>query len=66
MLSILQEAFTGVRSELDSVLAPSPPPSLPLPEDSPGRQLRDQRAVALLERYSELLLKMAEKKMDAN
>ncbi|XP_076138798.1 WD repeat-containing protein 62 isoform X2 [Alosa pseudoharengus] len=66
MLSVLQDAFAGVRSELDSVFTPSSPPLPPLPEDSPGRQLRDQRAVALLERYSELLLQMAEKKMDAN
>ena len=66
MLSILQEAFVGVRDELDSVCIQSPPPPLPPPEDSPGRQLKDQRAVALLERYSELLLQMAEKKLDTN
>ncbi|XP_062408359.1 WD repeat-containing protein 62 isoform X2 [Sardina pilchardus] len=66
MVSVLQDAFAGVRSELDMVFTPSSPPLPPLPEDSPGRQLRDQRAVALLERYSELLLQMAEKKMDTN
>ncbi|KAL2095980.1 hypothetical protein ACEWY4_008128 [Coilia grayii] len=77
MLSILQDAFAGVQTELDSVFTPSstppspcPPPCAaapapPPPEDSPGRQLRDQRTVALLERYSEMLLKMAEKKMEA-
>ncbi|XP_030633812.1 WD repeat-containing protein 62 [Chanos chanos] len=76
MKLILQEAFTGVQSELDS-LCPPPQRSAgkvaaasaeahPAVEDSPSRQLRDDRAVALLEKYSEMLLRIAEKKMDCN
>ncbi|KAK1786048.1 hypothetical protein P4O66_017784 [Electrophorus voltai] len=71
MKSILQEAFTGMLQEL-GCLCPQEPccaaqqASQPL-EDSPGRQLRDDRAMALLEKYSEmLLLRMAEKKMDCS
>ncbi|TSN57726.1 Mitogen-activated protein kinase-binding protein 1 [Bagarius yarrelli] len=66
MKSMLQEAFGGILQELHS-LCPQDISSAvpPLPEDSPGRQLRDDRAMALLERYSEmLLLRMAEKKLD--
>ncbi|XP_051521236.1 mitogen-activated protein kinase-binding protein 1-like isoform X2 [Myxocyprinus asiaticus] len=64
MKSILQETFVGVQSEL-TVLCPQTCPytqsSRPVPEDSPGRQLRDDRTVALLEKYSEMLLRMTEK-----
>ncbi len=66
MKSILQEVFVGVQSELNSLCPqktrPSPQSARPVPEDSPGRQLRDDRTVALLEKYSEmLLLRMTEK-----
>ncbi|KAG1953652.1 WD repeat-containing protein, partial [Pimephales promelas] len=61
MKSILQEVFVGVQCELLS-LCPQETHARPVPEDSPGRQLRDARAVALLEKYSEmLLLRMTEK-----
>lgn len=66
MKSILQEVFVGVQSELNSLCPqktrPSPQSARPVPEDSPGRQLRNDRTVALLEKYSEmLLLRMTEK-----
>uniref|UniRef100_A0A9J8AGY2 WD repeat domain 62 n=1 Tax=Cyprinus carpio carpio TaxID=630221 RepID=A0A9J8AGY2_CYPCA len=66
MKSILQEVFVGVQSELKSLCPQEMRPSIestrPVPEESPGRQLRDERAVALLEKYSEmLLLRMTEK-----
>lgn len=62
MKSILQEAFVGVRTELHTLYPQETQSNRPLPEDSPGRQLRDDRAVALLEKYSEmLLLRMTEK-----
>uniref|UniRef100_A0A8C1VCC9 WD repeat domain 62 n=1 Tax=Cyprinus carpio TaxID=7962 RepID=A0A8C1VCC9_CYPCA len=66
MKSILQEVFVGVQSELNCLCPqetrPSPQSARPVPEDSPGRQLRDDRTVALLEKYSEmLLLRMTEK-----
>lgn len=66
MKSILQEVFVGVQSELHSLCPQETRPSVqsarPVPEDSPGRQLRDDRTVALLEKYSEmLLLRMTEK-----
>ncbi|TRY85153.1 hypothetical protein DNTS_006348 [Danionella cerebrum] len=66
MKSILQEVFVGVRSKLNAFCPspeshPSTPRSHPIPEDSPGRQLRDDRAVALLEKYSEMLLLRIEK-----
>ncbi|XP_057207402.1 WD repeat-containing protein 62 isoform X2 [Triplophysa rosa] len=62
MKSILQEAFVGVQTELHSLCPQETQSSRPVPEDSPGRQLRDDRAVALLEKYSEmLLLRMTEK-----
>ncbi|XP_063061845.1 WD repeat-containing protein 62 isoform X2 [Engraulis encrasicolus] len=68
----LDSVFTS--SSSSSPPSPPPPPATPAPtpvggpppEDSPGRQLRDQRTVALLERYSELLLKMAAEKMEAS
>ncbi|XP_077063761.1 WD repeat-containing protein 62 isoform X2 [Siphateles boraxobius] len=61
MKSILQEVFVGVQCELLS-LCPQETRARPVPEDSPGRQLRDDRTVALLEKYSEmLLLRMTEK-----
>ncbi|KAG9348361.1 hypothetical protein JZ751_002096 [Albula glossodonta] len=72
MRSILRDAFSAVQSELDSVCpqnAPPPPPlktSCPSAEESPGRQLKDDRTVALLEKYSEMLLRIAEKKLDGN
>ncbi|KAI1893688.1 hypothetical protein AGOR_G00126270 [Albula goreensis] len=72
MRSILRDAFSAVQSELDSVCpqnAPPPPPlktSCPSAEESPGRQLKDDRTVALLEKYSEMLLRIAEKKLDCN
>ncbi|XP_067306204.1 WD repeat-containing protein 62 isoform X2 [Pseudorasbora parva] len=66
MKSILQEVFVGVQSELHTLCPPetrhSAKSARPVPEDSPGRQLRDDRTVALLEKYSEmLLLRMTEK-----
>ncbi|XP_026119203.1 WD repeat-containing protein 62-like isoform X2 [Carassius auratus] len=66
MKSILQEVFVGVQSELKSLCPQETHPSIvstrPVPEESPGRQLRDERTVALLEKYSEmLLLRMTEK-----
>ncbi|XP_062872404.1 WD repeat-containing protein 62 [Trichomycterus rosablanca] len=69
MKSILQEAFGGILHELHSLCPQEPnsdvPPVPKISEDSPGRQLRDDRAMALLERYSELLLlRMAEKRTD--
>lgn len=66
MKSMLQEAFGGILHELHSLCPQDISSAVPqLPEDSPGRQLRDDRAMALLERYSEmLLLRMAEKKLD--
>ncbi|MCI4385921.1 hypothetical protein PGIGA_G00056270 [Pangasianodon gigas] len=68
MKSMLQEAFGGILQELHSLCPQDLISAVPqLPEDSPGRQLRDDRAMALLERYSEmLLLRMAEKKLDYN
>ncbi|XP_016108746.1 WD repeat-containing protein 62-like [Sinocyclocheilus grahami] len=61
MKSILQEVFVGVQSELNS-LCPQETSTRPVPEESPGRQLRDERTVALLDKYSEmLLLRMTEK-----
>ncbi|XP_017574693.1 WD repeat-containing protein 62 isoform X1 [Pygocentrus nattereri] len=72
MKSILQEAFAGILQELD-LLCPQNPcltahqTTQQPPEDSPSRQLRDDRAMALLEKYSEmLLLRMAEKKTDCS
>uniref|UniRef100_A0A3B3SMN7 WD repeat domain 62 n=1 Tax=Paramormyrops kingsleyae TaxID=1676925 RepID=A0A3B3SMN7_9TELE len=66
MRSILTDAFAAVQSELDSVQGQRPPPKAicPSAEESPGRQLKDDRTVALLEKYSEMLLRIAEKKMD--
>ncbi|KAA0702267.1 WD repeat-containing protein 62 [Triplophysa tibetana] len=62
MKSILQEAFVGVQTELHTLYPQETRSDRPVPEDSPGRQLRDDRAVALLEKYSEmLLLRMTEK-----
>ncbi|XP_052471939.1 WD repeat-containing protein 62 isoform X2 [Carassius gibelio] len=66
MKSILQEVFVGVQRELKSLCPQETHPSIvstrPVPEESPGRQLRDERTVALLEKYSEmLLLRMTEK-----
>ncbi|XP_023663006.1 WD repeat-containing protein 62 isoform X2 [Paramormyrops kingsleyae] len=68
MRSILTDAFAAVQSELDSVQGQRPPPKAicPSAEESPGRQLKDDRTVALLEKYSEMLLRIAEKKMDCN
>lgn len=66
MKSILQEAFVGVQTELNSLCPQETRRGRPVPEDSPGRQLRDDRAVALLEKYSEmLLLRMTEKGANA-
>lgn len=66
MKSMLQEAFGGILQELHSICPQDTRAAVTrLPEDSPGRQLRDDRAMVLLERYSEmLLLRMAEKKSD--
>ncbi|XP_048837761.1 WD repeat-containing protein 62 isoform X3 [Brienomyrus brachyistius] len=68
MKSILTDAFVAVQSELDSVQGQRPLPKAicPSAEESPGRQLKDDRTVALLEKYSEMLLRIAEKKMDCN
>ncbi|KAF4086104.1 hypothetical protein AMELA_G00102950 [Ameiurus melas] len=68
MKSMLQEAFGGILQEFHSLCPQDLISAVPqLPEDSPGRQLRDDRAMALIERYSDmLLLRMAEKKSDCN
>ncbi|KAJ8280306.1 hypothetical protein GJAV_G00053000 [Gymnothorax javanicus] len=71
MRTILTDAFAAVQRELDGVCAcgPRPPPSktsCSSAEESPGRHLKDDRTVALLEKYSEMLLRIAEKKMDCN
>ncbi|XP_064157680.1 WD repeat-containing protein 62 isoform X1 [Anguilla rostrata] len=71
MRAILTDAFAAVQRELDGVCTRGPPPpppkaSCPSAEESPGRQLKDDRTVALLERYSEMLLRIAEKKLDCN
>lgn len=68
MKNMLQEAFGGILQELHCLNPQDQNSTAPqLPADSPGRQLRDDRAMALLERYSEmLLLRMAEKKLDNN
>lgn len=68
MKSMLQETFGGILQDLHSLCPQELNSAVPqLPEDSPGRQLRDDRAMDLLERYSEmLLLRMAEKKLDYN
>ncbi|KAJ8368713.1 hypothetical protein SKAU_G00087410 [Synaphobranchus kaupii] len=71
MRAILTDAFAAVQKELDGVCmrGPRPPPpktSCPSAEESPGRQLKDDRTVALLEKYSEMLLRIAEKKLDCN
>ncbi|XP_056612334.1 WD repeat-containing protein 62 [Triplophysa dalaica] len=66
MKSILQVAFVGVQTELHTLYPQETQSNRPVPEDSPGRQLRDDRAVALLEKYSEmLLLRMTEKEASA-
>lgn len=66
MKSILQEAFVGVQTELNTLCSQETQVGRPVPEDSPGRQLRDDRAVALLEKYSEMLLmRMIEKGANA-
>jgi hypothetical protein len=71
MSAILKEAFCVAHTELASVFPSGQTAaaghSAPCPlEDSPGRQLRDDRTVALLEKYSEMLLFIAEKKMDSS
>ncbi|MFT7803807.1 mitogen-activated protein kinase-binding protein 1-like [Arapaima gigas] len=70
MKSILMDAFLAIQAELDSVctqrLQPSQKASWTPVEESPGRQLKDDRTVALLEKYSEMLLRIAAKKMDCN
>ncbi|KAL0972723.1 hypothetical protein UPYG_G00193920 [Umbra pygmaea] len=70
MSAVLREALCVVQVELDTV-APlglrthtAGQHTSCLPDDSPGRQLRDDRTVALLERYSEMLLRIAQNKMD--
>lgn len=63
MKSMLQGAFGEILQELHCLCPQDLTSAIPPPlEDSPGRQLRDDRAMVLLERYSEmLLLRMAEK-----
>lgn len=56
----------GVQTELSTLCPQETQVGRPVPEDSPGRQLRDDRAVALLEKYSEMLLmRMTEKGANA-
>ncbi|XP_041092293.1 WD repeat-containing protein 62-like isoform X2 [Polyodon spathula] len=69
MKAILTDAFASVQREIDSVesgksghSAPHRPEATP----SPTRQLKDKRTLALLERYSDMLLKITEKKLDSN
>ncbi|XP_018619681.1 mitogen-activated protein kinase-binding protein 1 isoform X2 [Scleropages formosus] len=67
MAQVLMEAFGSVRADLDS-LSPS------LPSEAPGGALclmasraggaGEERTLALLEQYSELLLKAVEKRLD--
>ncbi|KAJ8255841.1 hypothetical protein COCON_G00197050 [Conger conger] len=65
MRSILTEAFAAVKRDLPP-LPSALRTSCPSAEESPGRQLKDNRTVALLEKYSEMLLRIAEKKLDCN
>ncbi|XP_033852425.2 WD repeat-containing protein 62-like isoform X1 [Acipenser ruthenus] len=69
MKAILADAFSSVQRDIDSVesgksghSAPHRPEATP----SPTRQLKDERTMALLERYSEMLLQITEKKLDSN
>ncbi|XP_066560088.1 WD repeat-containing protein 62 isoform X2 [Amia ocellicauda] len=71
MRTILSQAFSAVQVELDGVCSPNKschpgprPETSPTP--SPSRQLKDERTVALLERYSEMLLRITERKLDCN
>lgn len=70
MSAVLKEAFAEARRELASLCPEDGRPAgqagaSPL-DQSPGRQLRDERTVALLEKYSDMLLQIAEKKMDCH
>ncbi|KAI4885882.1 hypothetical protein NFI96_032824 [Prochilodus magdalenae] len=70
MKSIMQEAFAGVLQELDLICPQNPcikayQTTHQPTEDLSSRHLRDDRAMALLEKYSEmLLLHIGEKKTD--
>ncbi|MBN3280896.1 MABP1 protein, partial [Polyodon spathula] len=70
MKAILTDAFSSVRRDIDSVESGKSHSSAPHgPEEatpSPARQLKDERTMALLERYSEMLLQITEKKLDCN
>ncbi|MBN3319133.1 WDR62 protein, partial [Atractosteus spatula] len=60
MKSILADAFSAVQTELEAVRGPTQA------TPSPSRQLQDARTQALLERYSEQLLKMTARKLDCS
>ncbi|XP_033883197.3 WD repeat-containing protein 62-like isoform X2 [Acipenser ruthenus] len=70
MKAILTDAFSSVRRDIDSVESGKSHRSAPHRPDeatpSPTRQLKDERTMALLERYSEMLLQITEKKLDCN
>ncbi|XP_028651393.1 WD repeat-containing protein 62 isoform X1 [Erpetoichthys calabaricus] len=71
MKAILTDAFLAARRELDVVDKGKAFPVCTRPHaeeasPSPTRQLKDDRTIALLERYSEMLLKITEKKMEYN
>uniref|UniRef100_A0A8C7R2U3 Mitogen-activated protein kinase binding protein 1 n=1 Tax=Oncorhynchus mykiss TaxID=8022 RepID=A0A8C7R2U3_ONCMY len=61
MARVLSEAFEVVRAELSSL----PQSSLPSPSGEPAAG-GEERTLALLEQYSELLLKAVEKRLDNN
>lgn len=57
MSSVLQEAFGGVRTDLNSVLAERS-------GGAPCGQLTDDRTLALLEKYSDMLLRITRSKLE--
>ncbi|XP_069043818.1 WD repeat-containing protein 62 isoform X2 [Lepisosteus oculatus] len=60
MKSVLADAFSAVQTELEAVRGPAQA------TPSPSRQLQDARTQALLERYSEQLLRMTARKLDCS
>ncbi|KAM6932947.1 WD repeat-containing protein 62 [Xenentodon cancila] len=58
--SILQEALAFVRSELEAELAATSRST----SDAPSCQLEDDRTMSLLEKYSERLVQMTQKKLN--
>lgn len=80
MARVLSEAFEVVRAELSSLPQSSPSPSgepaaggslcmlacRPVGPGTGGSGSGEERTLALLEQYSELLLKAVEKRLDNN